>query len=189
MASCYFASIVTHKKTWSTGAAQVHVKPPSTHLIKSKHSDNLDNDFVRIKLRGDTIPEKSFNMDLFENDKPEEFLLFVHNFNTTLAASGTLTTEAKVQYLHLIVHVKALLQFYALYDDKECTNPLTAETIILRLALYLFPVNLISKQKCVMRHITKKLRGLKSIQYADRLIDLNYFLDMFPGVKLSQKLA
>ena len=59
--------------------------------------------FLELKLRrylmSPTLPTSDlyeFKMSLFYNGYPEEFLLFVHNFNMTLAASGTL--EAGVKY-------------------------------------------------------------------------------------------
>ena len=66
---------------------QLHVDPPPTPLIKIKHDDNSDKDFVNIKLRMDKTSEKlelyELKMALFENDKPEDFLiclLFQHDF-------------------------------------------------------------------------------------------------------------
>ena len=50
-------------------------------------------------------------MSLFDHGKPEEFLLFVHNFNMTLVATGMQETNAKVQYLCTIVCGEALCQF------------------------------------------------------------------------------
>ena len=44
-----------------------------------------------------------FKMSLFDNDEPEEFLLFVRNFNMTLAASGTLEAGMKYKYLLTLV--------------------------------------------------------------------------------------
>ena len=62
----------------------------------------------------------------------------MQNFNTTLAASGTLAKGVKVQYLCNIVHGEALFQFDLLSSDVEGTNPLTVENIILWLASYFF---------------------------------------------------
>ena len=39
-----------------------------------------------------------FEMALFNNSNPEEFLLFVFNFIINLEASGTLQTGANTQY-------------------------------------------------------------------------------------------
>ena len=64
----------------------------------------------------------NYKVDLFKNRYPEEFLLFVWNFNTNLTASGTLETDAKVQYLCTIVHGEGLLQFEPLSADVEGTN-------------------------------------------------------------------
>ena len=66
-------------------------------------------------------------MDLFDNGEPEEFLLFVRNFNMTLAASGTLAKSAQVNYSRTLVHGEVLRQFYLLSDDVEGKNPLAVE--------------------------------------------------------------
>ena len=85
-------------------------------------------------------------MDLFDNFNQEEFLLFVRNFNMNLAASGTLVTGAKTQYLCTLVRGEALIKFDLLYADVEGANPKTVETIILGLAFYFYPVNFMSKK-------------------------------------------
>ena len=46
----------------------------------------------------------AFSISLFDNGNPEEFLLFVSNFNMTLAATGTLDTGANNQYLCTVLH-------------------------------------------------------------------------------------
>ena len=79
-----------------------------------------------------------FKMNLFENGEPEEFLLFVRKFNMNLAASVTLATDAKLQYLCTLVHRKESCQFELFSAGVEGTKPLTAENIILGLALYFF---------------------------------------------------
>ena len=50
-------------------------------------------------------------MFLFDHGEPEEFLMFVNNSQMTLAATGTLETEAKVQYHCKLVRREALHQF------------------------------------------------------------------------------
>ena len=62
-------------------------------------------------------------MYLLDNDNPEEFLLFVSNFNTTLAASGILEAVTKVQYLHMLVRGEALCNFESLSSDVESKTP------------------------------------------------------------------
>ena len=44
-----------------------------------------------------------FRMSLFDHGDPEELLLFVRNFQMTIAATGMLETEEKVQYLCTLV--------------------------------------------------------------------------------------
>ena len=122
---------VSHKKTWNTELVQLHVDPPPTPLIKSKHNDNPDNDFVKIGLRRDPTSENSnlyeFKIALFYNGYQEFF--FNHNFKMTLKTSGTLKDTAKMQYLCTLFHGEALRQFDMLYADFEISTPLTLEDI------------------------------------------------------------
>ena len=80
-------------------------------------------------------------MALFENGYPEDFLLFMQNFNMTLAASAMLMKGAKNQDLCTIVCGEALRQFDSLPDDVEGMNRIIVKTTILGLDLYLPPAN------------------------------------------------
>ena len=77
------------------------MEPPTKPLIKIKHVDRSETDFVKLEFCRDTISDKynlyEFNMVLFDNDETEEFLLLVQKFNMTHTASGTLSTGAKIQ--------------------------------------------------------------------------------------------
>ena len=86
-------------------------------------------------------------MSLFDNGEPEGILLFVRNFNMSLAASGMLKAGAKYQYFRTLVHREALCQFYWFSSDVEITETLDVDYIIMGLAQYFIPVNLLSKQK------------------------------------------
>ena len=100
---------------------QPHLEPPLTPLIKEKNNSKSDKYFVKIKLHRDPTSSTSdlyeFKIYLFENGDPEEFLLFVCNFITTLAASGTLVVDTKFQYLCTIARREDLRQFDLLYAD------------------------------------------------------------------------
>ena len=71
--------------------------------------------FVKLKLCRDnmlsTLDIYEFKTSLFGNGKPYEFLLFVRNFNTNLAASGMLEAGAIIRYLRTLFHREALHQF------------------------------------------------------------------------------
>ena len=99
---------LSHKKKWNAGLLHLQMMPPPNPLIKSNHYDSSNKDFVNINLLRDLMSEKSksceFKMALFHSGKPEEFLLFVCNFNRTLEASGTLEMAAKFQYICTLVH-------------------------------------------------------------------------------------
>ena len=115
------------------------MEPPPIPLIKSRHDDKLDKDFVKLKICSDTTSEKldiyEYKMALFGNGEPDEFLLFVCNFNMNLEASGMMETSTKVQYLHTLVSGEALHQFDSMSVDAESANHLTVEAIILGLGL------------------------------------------------------
>ena len=68
--------------------------------------------------------------------------LFVQNFQMTLAAKGTLETEAKVQYLCTLVCGEVLHQFDLLSADvKYIDTPLDVDYLLKGLAWYPPPVN------------------------------------------------
>ena len=73
-------------------------------------------------------------MCLFDNFKPEEFLLLFCNFNMTLAASGILEAGVKYQYLCNLLRGEALRQFEVFSDDVESTQTLNFDDIIKGLA-------------------------------------------------------
>ena len=77
-------------------------------------------------------------MSLFDFGKPEEFLLFIRNFNMTLETIETLYMEPKIQYLCTLVRGEALRQFDLLSADVENTETLNVDYYIKGLALY-FP--------------------------------------------------
>ena len=90
-------------------------------------------------------------MSLFDNVKPEEFLLFVCNFNMTLTVSGTLEAGAKYQYPCTLFRREALCQFESLTYDVEITETLNVDYITRVLAQYFSPANLLSNQNRAMR--------------------------------------
>ena len=77
---------------------KMYMEPPPISLIKSKNNDKSDKYFVKLKLHKYPTSYSSylyeFKVALFDNGDPEEFLLFVWNFNMTLVASGTLAIGA-----------------------------------------------------------------------------------------------
>ena len=104
----------------------MHVDPPPIKLIKSKNDTILDKYGVKIKLRRDPMTEKldlyELKMALFDNGNPEEFLLFIGNFQMNLEASRTLTSGAKIQYIYMLVHGEVLRQFDTLSIEVGSTT-------------------------------------------------------------------
>ena len=72
------------------GMNHPHVDPPPIPLIQETHDGKSDKYFVQLKLRRDpklsTSELYDFKMSLSDNGEPEDFLLFVCNFNMNLAA-------------------------------------------------------------------------------------------------------
>ena len=64
----------------------------------------------------------------------------MRNFQMSLAAMGTLETEAGVQYLHTIACGEVLRQFELLYVDvKNIETPLDVDYLLKILVWFFFP--------------------------------------------------
>ena len=118
---------------------QSNVETPPIPLIKETYDGKSDKDFVKLELCRYPTSSMSdlydFRVSLFDNGNPEEFFWLVHNFKTTLAASGTPKTGVNIQYLHSLVLIEALYQFYLLAADVESTETLNLEYMLKGLAL------------------------------------------------------
>ena len=102
-----------------------HVEPPPILLIKEISNGNSDGDCVKLKLSRYPTSSTSyiyeFRMSLFDHSDPQGFLLFMQNFQITLAATGTLETEAEAQYLRSLVRGEALCRFELVSADARDT--------------------------------------------------------------------
>ena len=65
----------------------------------------------------------AFRMFLFDYGDPKEFLLFVRNFNMTLATTGTQYMDAKIHYLRTLVRREALRKFDLFSSNMEKRTP------------------------------------------------------------------
>ena len=101
-------------------------------------------------MRRDPTPEKldiyELKMALFENNEPEEFLLFVRNFQMTLEDSGGIATRAKIQYLCTLLRGEALHQLDMLSVEVGITTTRHSNCIILGLGMY-FPLSIRCQSK------------------------------------------
>ena len=107
----------------------------------------------------------------------------------TLAESGTLEADVNFLYLCTLVCREELRQFDSFSTDVEITKTLNMDYIIRGLSQYFFPVNSLSKQKCAIRLGMKKPPSLTVILYVARLIDLNEYLESFPGATLTDNIV
>ena len=131
---------VSHQKGWNLGTNPVHLEPPPIPPIKETCNGKSEKDFVKLKLRRYPMFSTSdlyrFKMSVYDHVKPEEFLLFMRNFNMNIAAIGTLQTDEKIQYLHTLLQGEELDQFDLLYSDQENIETLNVDFYIRSLALY-----------------------------------------------------
>ena len=79
-----------------------------------------------------------FKLALFDNGDPEEFLLFVRNFQITLEASVLLTSSANIKSICMLLYVEALHQLGTLSVELVCTTMTHVNRIILVLGTYFF---------------------------------------------------
>ena len=81
----------------------------------------MKKDSIKIKLHRYPTSEKSdvnkFKMNLFDNGKPEEFFLFMQNFERMLDPSVMLETNLKIQYIINLLHGEELFHSDTLCDQ------------------------------------------------------------------------
>ena len=119
--------------------------------------EKSDKYCVEIKFLSDPTLEDSdlyeFKMALFDNVEPEDFLLFVQNYQMISEASGTLTHGAKIQCLCTLLHFKLLSQIEMLSVEVGSKTTEHLKPIIIGLGTSFFPVHALSKQNFTMRRI------------------------------------
>ena len=136
---------ISYKKGWILGTNPAHVEPPLIPLIKEIFTGKSDEDFLKLKVCIYPLSSMSnlyeFKMSLFEHGHPEEFLLFMQNFNMTLTSTGTLNMDSEINNLCTLVRGEVLHQFDLLYADVENTETLNVDYYIRGLSFYFLPVN------------------------------------------------
>ena len=130
-----------------------------------------------------------FKKDLFDNGKPEEFLLFIWNFQMTLEAKGALAASTKIQYMCTLLCVKSLhkLDTFSFVLGSTTTTYLNCN--VLDLGTYFFLLMSSQKEEKVMRRGMRKPCKLKVRRYAAHMIKINEYLDVFLGAKASEKVG
>ena len=110
------------------------------------------------------------------------------NVKKNLRESGILVPSEKIQYLCTMVCGEELRKFDTLSDEVGSATSEHLNSIIFGLVIYFFPDNALSKLKTVMCRGMMKNRGLKLRRYTDRMIDLNEYLSVLHGAKLSDEI-
>ena len=131
---------ISHNKIWRTGALQIHMESTPIPLIKSKNDDKSDKDSEEINCISILLQKNSifmkFKTPLFDKVDPEEFLLFVSNFQLTLKDSVALAASAKTKYLCTLLRGEALCQLDTLYVEVGSMNTTHLNRIFLGLGMY-----------------------------------------------------
>ena len=122
-----------------------------------------------------------FKMALCGNSDPEEFFLFVRNFQITLDVSKILVASTNIQYLCMLLHGEVLRQIDMFYI------PFKPHYFGFRHVL--FPINALSKRNHAMRSEMRKPCELKLRRYADFMVCINEYLAVFPGRKSDEKMC
>ena len=116
--------------------------PPLIPPIKSKNNEIKEKCCVRLKLLRDPTSQKldlyEFIMALFDNGKPEELLLFIHNFIMTPKASVTLADTKNIQYFCTFLSEEALHNFDILSAEVGSMTLGNLRRIILGFGTYFF---------------------------------------------------
>ena len=128
-------------------------------------------------------------MALLNIGNPKEFLLLVHNFNMSLEVSVTLQAGAKAEFFCTIFCREVLHQFDLLFENIGSSTPLTLEAIILVFCAYIFFCLYAVKAKVHNAPQNEEAAQNKSKTYTARLVDLNKYLDSFPGARIIDKIV
>ena len=180
---------VYHNNIWRTGAIQTHVESTTILLIKIIMIWKRKRVFLSIELFKDPMLEMldmyELKMVLFDNCKPEEFLLFVKISN----ASGMLVANVNIQYIRTMLHGLAIRKFDILCAKFVSTTMAHLNWVILGLGPWFFPVKAFSKQTSSMRRGMRESHELELRCYAYYIIYINYYLASFPWEKSIDKIG
>ena len=99
----------------------------------------------------------------------------------------TLADSSEIWYIPTIFCGKALRQIYTLSIEVGSTTIAHLNCIILGLGTHFFIVDFLSKKKCVMRCVMRKLRKIKVIHFTVCHIYINDYFVALPGAHSSDK--
>ena len=185
--------MVLHIKIFCTGAVQISVYLLLILIIKSKNDRRAVKKSLKLN-RKEILRQKirilyRFKIDLFDNSNMEEFLLFLWNFKMTIKDLGMFTDNLNQQYICKLLHREVLRRFDTLCAQVGSTTITHLKRVILGLGTYSTSINILSKQKRMMRRRMREPRELKVRCYSASLIDLNEYFSDLPGAKASDKIG
>ena len=98
-------------------------------------------------------------------------------------------SSCKNQYLHTLLRGEALHEFETLSAHIDHTTNKILNKIIFGQGTYFFPISALSKKNHALRHGMRNPIKLKIRRYAAHLIELNEYLNIFPGSNMNNKIG
>ena len=89
----------------------------------------------------------------------------------------------------MLLRGEVLRQFDKLSAEVRSACPENLTLFYFRFGYIVFPINALSKEKRLMCRRMRNPSGLKVRRHAARKLDLNEYLDLFPGSKISDKIC
>ena len=122
-----------------------------------------------------------FKMALFDNGKPEEFLLFIQKYqdDAWLIRNSRIWCEASISMYSTVCRSTISVLFFVCTSWKY--NHITFQPIHFGFRYVIFPMNRLSKKNFAMCHRMSKPHQLKVRCYTACIVDIHEYLAAFPG--------
>ena len=107
--------------TWISADMQARIEPWTIPITKLEVDDERINYIIKAKMRRNPqlAASKTYNinMNTFYDRQKEEFLLLLKNFKIEIDGTGTTTPSGWINYLHMMLRGKALMELYELQSQ------------------------------------------------------------------------
>ena len=127
-------------------------------------------------------------MNTFDCGQPKELLSLLRNFKIVIDGAGVTTPSGRINYWRTMLREQALREFDKLQPQYCGAINNHLDLIQECLLEYVFPINALLKQKCVMRRAMRKTWSIAFKRFTERLTEMNNFLPLFPGSEASKKM-
>ena len=186
------SSMKLRNNKWLNTDVQARIDPPKTPLLKVTTGKTEETHIIKNKMHQNpvsaTYETHNLKVQKFENGEPEEFLQMMKDFRTGIDGTGTNSASVKIQFLCTMLYGEPLREFDVIANQVGSTINAHLKQIKEGLLGYLFPLNMINKQKRATRRATSKPRDLQFKRFAARLAKLNNYLPLLPGLSVAEKM-